>query len=186
MNLFSSDKSEVMRTSLLLFLLTATIAWAHSDRSIGLQIPHDINLSISWSTISRLASGIVRGFVTVGLLSARKVIVDFKKAFDSVHRETLWNIVKWYGVPDEFTSTLRSMCNNSSCCVRTNNGNTDFFEIVSGVRQGCILLPLLFLLVIDFVSATAEPNQWTAGSRLTDLDFADDIALLAETRSRLQ
>jgi len=75
--------------------------------------------------------------------------------------------------------------------VKTDSGVTEFFHIITGVRQGCILSPFLFLLVIDFVMRNAVDvtklgMQWTEQTRLTDLDFADDIGLLAETWEGLQ
>ena len=57
-----------------------------------------------------------------------------------------------------------------------------WFRVVSGVRQGCVLSPLIFAIVVDWIMsrATGENTglKWTEGERLTDLDFADDIALL--------
>jgi hypothetical protein len=60
---------------------------------------------------------------------------------------------------------------------------TGYFDIITGVRQGCVLSPFLFLLVMDFVMNHAMKSE-VAGitwgtSMLRDLDFADDIALLA-------
>jgi len=74
---------------------------------------------------------------------------------------------------------------------RTYTAFTEMFDIITSVRQGCILSPFLFLLVIDFIMRRAMngPNmgiKWTDSSRLTDLDFADDLSLLAETRDILQ
>ena len=56
----------------------------------------------------------------------------------------------------------------------------EFFKIVSGVRQGCILSPFLFIIVIDYIMrrTTDKPEYgivWQKQNRLTDLDFADDI-----------
>lgn len=117
--------------------------------------------------------------------------VDFKKAFDSVHRDTLWRILRVYGIPPRYVSIFKNLYLNSSCAVKTETGNTDFFQILTGVRQGCILSPFLFLLAVDFVmtKAMSRPSfgiSWIDAARLTDLDFADDIALLAEERKILQ
>ena len=117
----------------------------------------------------------------MGGMAILKGFIDFKKAFDSVHRPSLWKILKYYGIPNIF----KALYINSSCCVKTASGYTEFFEIVSGVRQGCILSPFLFIIVIDFVMYRTmdKPEYgiiWQNQNRLTDLDFADDIAILAE------
>ena len=39
----------------------------------------------------------------------------------------------------------------SECCVRTEYGETRFFKILSGVEQGCVLSPFLFVLEMDYV-----------------------------------
>jgi len=112
--------------------------------------------------------------------------IDFRKAFDCVHRHSVWNILKCYGFPDKIIGIIQSFYNNSRCAVRSDGGIGDWFQIVTGVRQGCILSPMLFLLVMDWVlkRATGENNcgiPWVNGGRLTDLDFADDIALVDAT-----
>jgi len=44
--------------------------------------------------------------------------IDFKKAFDSVHRPSLWKILKHYGIPDRFINIFKALYINSSCCVK--------------------------------------------------------------------
>ena len=43
--------------------------------------------------------------------------VDFEKAFDSVHRETLWRLLKIYGIPDKLVNMIKTMYRNSKCAV---------------------------------------------------------------------
>jgi len=47
--------------------------------------------------------------------------IDLKKAFDSVHRLSLWKILTYYGIPDQIINIL-ALYDNSSCCVKTASG----------------------------------------------------------------
>eukprot|EP00795_Rhopilema_esculentum_P016084 gene16084-7436_t len=112
--------------------------------------------------------------------------VDFKKAFDSVHRESLWKIAASYGIPPRFINIFKNLYDGSTCCVKTESGTTDFFSIETGVCQGCFLSPFLFTLVIDFVMSLAMEGHnfgivWKDQKRLPDLDFADDIGFVLGT-----
>ena len=110
--------------------------------------------------------------------------IDFKKAFDSVHRASMWKIVEMHGIPSKIVNIMKSMYDGSESCVRVNQGHTDFFNVDSGVRQGDSLSPLLFIIVLDYVMRKVELAgggiEWTAGRRLRDLAYADDICLLAD------
>ena len=118
--------------------------------------------------------------------------IDFKKAFDSVHRETVWKILGSYGVPSKMVTLMKLFYLKFECSVIVNgNTRTDWFSVKSGVRQGCILSPILFLVVIDWVmrqTTSDRPRgiQWTLFSQIEDLDFADDLAVLSSTHRRLQ
>lgn len=112
--------------------------------------------------------------------------IDFRKAFDSVHRESLWKIMQSYGIPEKIIGIVKSFYDNSRCAIRCGGEVGEWFRIVTGVRQGCVLSPLIFALVVDWVMqrATGQGHtglKWIDGDRLSDLDFADDIALLDNT-----
>ena len=114
--------------------------------------------------------------------------VDFEKAFDSIHRESLWKILRNYGIPCKIVHLIKSFYNNFRCSV----GHSDiFFYVKTGVRQGCVMSAVLFNLAIDWVMRkTTEDSprgiRWSLFSTLDDLDFADDLALLSHTHQHMQ
>jgi hypothetical protein len=75
------------------------------------------------------------------------------KAFDSVQRETLRNIMKHYhGIPDKITRLVQNLY-NSQCAVFTRNGTvtSERFEVKSGVKQGCYKSGFFFPLTVDWI-----------------------------------
>ncbi len=117
--------------------------------------------------------------------------VDFRKAFDSVHRNTLWMILHSYGIPSKIISIIKTFYEHFECSVITGNDLSEWFPVQSGVRQGCIISSILFLVTIDWITTntTADRSQgiqWTLFSQLEDLDFADDLALLSTNQYDMQ
>ena len=115
--------------------------------------------------------------------------IDLKKAFDSVHRESIWKILRAYGIPHKIVAIiLRTLYEHFKCRVTVEYTLTESFPVKSGVRQGCILSLILFLVVIDWVmrkTTSDRPRgiQWSPFSCLEDLDFADDLAVISATHS---
>ena len=117
--------------------------------------------------------------------------VDYEKAFDSVDRNTLWKLLRHYGVPTKLVNLIKNTYEGMSCRVVHEGQLTDSFGVKTGVRQGCLLSPFLFLLVIDWImkNSTADRKngiQWTLFDQLEDLDFADDLALLSQNHQQMQ
>ena len=108
-----------------------------------------------------------------------------------MHRESLWKILKAYGIPLKIISLIGKFYEHFECSVILNNTLTEAFEVHSGVRQGCILSPILFLITIDWImrqTTSDRPRgiQWTPFTQLEDLDFADDLAVISTKQSHLQ
>ena len=119
------------------------------------------------------------------------MFIDFEKAFDSVHRDTLWKIMRHYGIPEKIIDLVKCMYSNSECAVVDGTGTSEWFTIKSGVKQGCDMSGFLFLLVIDWImrKTTSSSNtgiRWNFTSKLEDLDYVDDIALLSSTKDQMQ
>ena len=77
--------------------------------------------------------------------------VDFEKAFDNILRRAMGKIMGHYGIPEEFVRVILNMYEGTSCKVIVDGCLSDPFEVKSGVMQGAILSPLLFVLVMDYI-----------------------------------
>ena len=115
--------------------------------------------------------------------------VDLKAAFDSVNREALWLLLLSLGLPPKLVDLFKALYTDTLSCVRADGRDSDWFLIGSGVRQGCVVAPDLFLTPMDWLLNLTDHLGFmgtTIGSEpFTDLDFADDVALLSEMLSVL-
>jgi len=103
----------------------------------------------------------------------------------------MWSILRQYGIPDTIVTIIQNLYKGSRSCVKLNGVCSDWFEVVTGVRQGCILSPLLFAIVIECVMRKSQTNfqgglEWVDGNKLCDLDYADDIALTETSQMGMQ
>ncbi|KAH9584422.1 hypothetical protein MS3_00006030, partial [Schistosoma haematobium] len=117
--------------------------------------------------------------------------IDYEKAFDSVDRTTLWKLLRHYGVPQKIVNIIQNSYDGLHCNIVHGGQLTKSFEVKTGVRQGCLLSPFLFLLVIDWIIKTSTSEgkrgiQLTSKMQLDDLDYADDLALLSQTQKQMQ
>ena len=71
--------------------------------------------------------------------------IDLQKAYDTVDRTLLWQVLTRIGVPPQVIAVIRQFHDGMRACVRPNDGVcSDWFEVEQGLRQGCELSPLLF------------------------------------------
>ena len=90
------------------------------------------------------------------------------------------------GILDHLTCLLRSLYADQEATVRTGHGATDWFQIVKGVCQGCILSPCLFNLYAVHIMRNAglEESQAgikIAGRNINHLRYSDDTTPMEES-----
>ena len=103
----------------------------------------------------------------------------------------MWKILKVIGIPDHLTCLLRNLYAGQEATVITGHGTTDWFQIRTGVRQGCILSPCLFNLYVEYIMRNAcldeaEAEIKIAGRNISNLRYADDTTLMAESEEELK
>ena len=114
--------------------------------------------------------------------------VDFAAAFDSVHRPSMWKLLEQNSIPAKIVRLLRSYYTDAVSNVRAYGDLSRDLKIETGVRQGCILSPSLFNVVIDRILSNLDAPGVSVDDILAirALAYADDIALLAETEQDMQ
>ena len=76
-------------------------------------------------------------------------IIDFEKAFDTIEWPFLFQTLKAFNVGENFINWIKLLYNNNFSCVSNNGYLSDYFQLNRGIRQGCPILALLFLLVAE-------------------------------------
>ena len=100
-------------------------------------------------TIRRILEG-----VRAKNIQATLLFVDFTKAFDSIHRGRMEQILLAYGLPKETVAAITILYRNTKVKVRSPDGDTEYFDIVAGVLQGDTLAPYLFIIYLDYLLRT--------------------------------
>lgn len=133
--------------------------------------------------------------------------VDLAKAYDSVPRAALVRVLREYGIEREIVQIIDQIHTGTGCRVRTRGGKSARFGVATGVRQGCVMSPVLFNVYIDMIvrqALTGTSAGVTFDYRLKGnlhmtyrskpdgqvtipaVMYADDMALVATTPGALQ
>ncbi len=119
-------------------------------------------------TIHDLAEGLQRG----GQIDA--ILLDFSKAFDKVAHKRLLYKLDHYGVRGNTLNWIRSFLSGRTQKVVCEGHRSESADVISGVPQGTVLGPLLFLLYLNDIASTVQSTP-----RL----FADDCLLYRQINS---
>jgi len=164
--------------------------WADDNNQIG---EEQAGFRKHYSTIDNVFS--LHAMVQKYLARHKKlyaVFVDFHKAFDTVNRRVLWEVLRNNGIGGRMLSMLKSVYRTVRCCVRCDGELSDYFDCLNGLKQGCKLSPLLFSYLMSSLASEIR-NKGKHGIQLlaNDTDiflllFADDIVLVSDTVIGLQ
>ena len=104
-----------------------------------------------------------------GGVSLFRCFIDLQKAYDIVDRTLLWQVLTRIGVPPQMIAVIQHFHDGMRSCVQPDDGVcSDWFEVEQGLRQGCVLPPLLFSIFFAAVLTVVLQR------------FSEDTVILAE------
>ena len=140
----------------------------------------------------RLIDDIIR-FADREQLDGLVVSLDYQKAFDTVEKKTIIAALKCFNFGAQFTKFIETILKNTQSAVKNGGWLSNWFTTSRGVRQGCCVSPLLFVLVVELLAIKIRNRDDIKGvlrdSVLQDnlklLQYADDMTLLLKNEADL-
>ena len=114
--------------------------------------------------------------------------VDFKKAFDSIPRDLLLKKLIKFGITGKFFNIIRHNYTSDEACIKLGNSRSTFFDLSLGVRQGCVLSPLLFNLFLSDLAKKFEAMEGKLEIKTTSINslfWANDLVLFTKSKEDL-
>ena len=123
------------------------------------------------------------------------VSLDFAKAFDSIDTNAIFNALDKFNFGRNYINMIKTLVNKNKSCVQNGGWLSDWFDIERGIKQGCCVSPLLFILVVEIMAIKIRSEQSISGIRISSgkynsnpikiLQYCDDTTLTLSSSNEL-
>ncbi len=117
-----------------------------------------------------------------------KLFLDFKKAYDSIKRSKMYQILVFLGIPKKLVKLIQVCLNGSTGRVRVGGNISEPFLIRDGLKQGNEMSTTLFNLTLEYVVRKLQVGNpgVTLNGTTQILGYADDLVLLGDSREAVK
>ncbi|XP_039298009.1 uncharacterized protein LOC120354675 [Nilaparvata lugens] len=166
-------------------LLDRLKAWVNRDGKLR---EFQAGFRASYSTVDNIFN--LMAIIIMRLAVKRQKVyaffVDYSAAFDRIDRHSLFLKLSEMRISTKMLRILQVIYSNSTARVWSQEGLSDAFETNTGVKQGCLLSPLLFALFLNDLEENMEGGVKLNDTNIRILAYADDIVLLASNKLDLK
>ena len=114
--------------------------------------------------------------------------IDYAKAFDRVKHEKLIDCLKDIGLDGKDIRVITNLYWHQKAAIRVDSDISEYTPIQRGVRQGCVLTPILFNIYTELIFRQFDHLKGTSigGRNISNLRYVDDTVLVSDSRDGLQ
>ena len=114
------------------------------------------------------------------------ISIDAEKAFDKIQHPFQLKTLERIGIEGSFLKIINSIYLKPSTSIKCNGDKLEAFPIISGVKQGCLLSPLLFNIVLETLAVAIREEKEVEGIKIGNEEtklslFADDMMVYLKT-----
>lgn len=123
------------------------------------------------------------------------ISLDFQRAFDTVAKAAILESLQQFNFGPYFINLVKTIITNTESCVQNGGWISKFFKTERGIRQGCSVSPILFVLVVELAAIKIRSNNNINGlligqhndsnTTIKILQYADDTTLFLKNKSDL-
>ena len=110
--------------------------------------------------------------------------IDYAKAFDTLSTTAIIDALKFFGIGEKFIQWIKILLDNRKSCIRNGGYLSEYFSMKRGVRQGCPISPLLFIITVELLAINIRNDENIKGIQIPGspravkiLQYADDTTL---------
>ena len=118
-------------------------------------------------------------------ISIEMLFVDFQQAFDTISRKKLLEAMRTIGIPSKLIKLVAMTINKITAKVKTEEGETDEFEIKTGVRQGDVLSSTLFNIILEYIIRKLNISDTIINKETQIIAYADDVVIISRSKKKL-